>query len=395
MRATITVYGEQGSGKTRWLEQLKRTLLATAPAEAVEVTVHESNKSAGAMIARQFDEFTIPAADADGTASPAGDRETWSVYWSPNGKYHVYAGATLIARFERQSDAELFKKMKCTTSGQWQALGAVLDRKSFNFNGERPLFTGGPLSENRKGGGGEIAEGAGAIPPGVYWHEAAGNFISWWTDAPLKATFYRAWASRRAEFPQSRHEAGTRTMFANSSFGKLSAAEAPAIHDAVNHGVSARFADQYIMAKVACGLRQVATDITTETHSTTWPTYRKNHYFAYADRVNGFAAELEADKPTIAEWPTPMVPRAERDALIEKYAAVSDKYSEAVDRIQELLSAHQVYRRDAVELRQERDEARRERDSLKERFANVRAFLNGFKDLSDALRDAADIARAS
>lgn len=292
MRATITVYGEQGSGKTNWLGQLKRALLATAPVEAVEVTVFEIHREQGTSlhVSEQFDEFTIPAADAEGSVGVAGDRETWSV--APyNDGYCVRRGTRWVATFAHRSDAELFKMMKCTTSGQWLALGAVLDRKLFTFNGDRPFFFGGPIAENCRGGGGDFAEGAGAIPLAVYWHEAAGNFINWWNDAPLSATFYKAWASRRAEFPQTRADCQMHRIIANSMFGKLSAAEAPAIHDA---------------------------------------------------------------------WPTPMVPRAERDQA----------------------------RRDAVELRKERDEARRERDDLKERLANVVTYLNGHKNLADALRDA-------
>src|SRR5690606_33589864 len=105
--------------------------------------------------------------------------------------------------------------------------------------------------------------------------------------------FYLFWARRKAEFPTSRAAA-----LRDCSTAKLSAAEAPAIHDG---------------------------------------------------------------------WPTPMVPRAERDEA----------------------------RRDAVELRQERDEARRERDNLRARLANVITYLNGCKNLEDALRDVALLDRAS
>jgi hypothetical protein len=229
MRATITVYGPQGSGKTRWLSQLKAALMGTAPIEAVEVTVFEGHSTKVGTFAyhsQQFDEFTIPAADAEGSDGVAGDRETWSVYWSPNGKYPVYSGTKLAATFERQFNAELFKKLKCTTSGQWQAIEAVFESKAFYFNGERPLFTGGPVSGNCKGGGGEIAEGAGVIPRGVYWCNVGGNFYDAITHHGQGAQFYRAWVARRREFPQSEN---LTLPFATD--GKLSAAEAPAIHD--------------------------------------------------------------------------------------------------------------------------------------------------------------------
>ena len=52
--------------------------------------------------------------------------------------------------------------------------------------------------------------------------------------------------------------------------------------------------DFQLPAKVATGLRQVTGDMVHAIKGTTWPHKRKEEFYGFADRVNGYAAELEA-----------------------------------------------------------------------------------------------------
>lgn len=52
--------------------------------------------------------------------------------------------------------------------------------------------------------------------------------------------------------------------------------------------------DFHLPAKVATGLRQVTGDMVHAIKGTTWPHKRKEEFYGFADRVNGYAAELEA-----------------------------------------------------------------------------------------------------
>jgi hypothetical protein len=47
------------------------------------------------------------------------------------------------------------------------------------------------------------------IPSGVYWCDEGGNFYATETDLRMDVPFYRKWAGRRAEFPQSGERAST------------------------------------------------------------------------------------------------------------------------------------------------------------------------------------------
>lgn len=234
MRATITVYGEQGSGKSDWLGQLKRALMGTAPIEAVEVTAFETHREPGTSrhVSEQFDEFTIPAWDAEGSVGVARDRETWSVKPLTGGWTEVLEGPNGRATFRNISDAMLFTSIKTLTPVARRAVGAILRSEEIRFDGNRIVAANEPC-ENPKGDGGEIAEGAGAIPAGVYWHDTAGNFFDALTDRSKGGVFYLFWARRKAAFPTSRAAAlrDCAPAFRPSSTAKLSAAEAPAIHD--------------------------------------------------------------------------------------------------------------------------------------------------------------------
>lgn len=52
--------------------------------------------------------------------------------------------------------------------------------------------------------------------------------------------------------------------------------------------------DFQLPTKVATGLRQVTGDMVHAIKGTTWPHKRKEEFYGFADRVNGYAAELEA-----------------------------------------------------------------------------------------------------
>lgn len=57
--------------------------------------------------------------------------------------------------------------------------------------------------------------------------------------------------------------------------------------------------DFQLPAKVATGLRQVTGDMVHAIKGTTWPHRRKEEFYGFADRVNGYAAELEAEEPYV------------------------------------------------------------------------------------------------
>lgn len=172
MKLVLTLTGPQASGKTTWLAEAKAALLRTAPAEAIEIAMYEGD---GASRFEMFDEFLIPD-QPEGTPAD-GDQETYRI---ETGAGHIWAVVNskadeLVGLFLDENDARDFLAFKNAANHRQQAAMASLRGEAFQFDGNTHFIDlTAEDAENCRGGGGDFAEGAGAIPVGHFCkHEAA------------------------------------------------------------------------------------------------------------------------------------------------------------------------------------------------------------------------------
>lgn len=166
MKLVLTLTGPALSGKTKWLQQAKNALLATAPAEAIEIAMFEGDESCRFQM---FDEFLIPAREPEGTPAD-GDQETYRIEKGAGDVWRIVQNGRsgVLADFSREKDARDFLAFKIATNTRRQAAMACLRGEAFRFNGkfriiDRQAIEEDGCGENCKGGGGDFAKGAGVV----------------------------------------------------------------------------------------------------------------------------------------------------------------------------------------------------------------------------------------
>jgi hypothetical protein len=161
MKLTVTASGKVASGKTRTFEIIRRALLAAgAPVEPIEVVFQEVRNKGPKEEAEKFTVAVRPSGRRDGTQS--GHRETYSIQHNGANKPMLYRGNRWIGTFDNLELAQaMMRLLSQPTITSAASHAAAMEGWPTPKPECKIMFRG--LPENCQGGGGDFADGAGAI----------------------------------------------------------------------------------------------------------------------------------------------------------------------------------------------------------------------------------------
>lgn len=207
MKLVLTATGPQGSGKTTLLSDLTTFLQRYPMLTETEVRIYEGD---GRTFSDNASTFTVAASPSGRKeARESGDRETYAMFKGEDGNWYVSRGNVNQAAFVYQDAAKDFMRYESAPAARQAACDAILDGNNIVFDGARHYFTGGTVA---KGGGGDSEKPA----------------INPLTGLPYVASEFYA---IERECRDAGYDPATIRRIVQARRDKLSAAEAPAIHD--------------------------------------------------------------------------------------------------------------------------------------------------------------------
>ena len=221
MKLVLTATGPQGSGKTTLLSDLTTFLQRYPMLTETEVRIYEGD---GRTFSDNASTFTVAASPSGRKeARESGDRETYAMFKAEDGNWYVSRGNANQAAFLHQDAARDFMRYESAPAARQAACDAILDGNNIVFDGARHYFTGGTVA---KGGGGDFKDWI-TTPFDVKISEGK-PAIDWLSGEADVASQIE---TIERECRDAGYDPAVIRKMAKDRRDKLSAAEAPAIHD--------------------------------------------------------------------------------------------------------------------------------------------------------------------